>query len=190
MGASAEKGTKQNSAAAEEESNSNTVKVTAYPWKVVLTQFEELSRQRGRQSPRDYQREAEYIGSLFLSISGEPGPDGKLGLYSPEDLIARIRPYLDTGNGWMAAQGQALQPITPSVSSPSLLETALLALLGRNGLLQAGATPADTVNLFAAMKNEDVAKNSGESARTDNEPSEIAPELYLDDLNLEETVLV
>ncbi len=160
----------------EKESKSNTVKVTAYVWPKPLSHFEALAQQRQRQTASDYQREAEYIGGLFLAVSGEPGPDGNYGVYSPSDLLSRLRPYLDVGNGWMADHGRPA-PLAQTGPSSSFVEAALLGLLERGGLLQGAILPA--------QESASPLSTAPLTAFQGSEQQEAAPLLFLDELNLE-----
>lgn len=153
--------------ATEKESRSNTVKITAYVWPKPLGHFEALAQQRQRQTASDYQREAEYIGGLFLAVSGEPGPDGNYGMYSPSDLLSRLRPYLDMGNGWMADHGR----------QAPLAQAALMGLLEQGGLLPGTLTTAEEeASLLDAATLAEV-QGSGQQ--------EAAPVLFLEELNLD-----
>jgi hypothetical protein len=161
--------------AGEKESKSNTVKITAYVWPKPLSHFEALAQQRQRQTASDYQREAEYIGGLFLAASGEPGPDGNYGVYSASDLLTRLRPYLDVGNGWMADHGRPT-PFAQAGASSSLIEVALMRLLGQGDLSQGSAMPGqEGASSFSTVALTEV---------QGSEQQEAAPFLYLDDLNL------
>lgn len=147
----------------------NPTKTVEYPWVETLEQFEALAEQRQRQTADDYQREAEYIGSLFLAIEGEAGPDDKFGLYSSKELIERLRPYLDMGNGWMAARGQTtpfVQLLETIFGDPSLQRNLFQRL---STLLEERIRPSD-----------DSAQKSQQAPDQDGEPF-----LFLSDLNLQ-----
>lgn len=155
------------------EDPANIVKMQMYAWAVVLEQFDALSEQRKRESPRDYQRRAEYIGSLFLAIEGEPGPDGNYGLYSREDLLTRIRPYLVMGNDWLSEQGHPILPPQPPLFPPDVA-AALLELLQGGGLSQRGSTAIESAATNGHWRDD--AANSG---------VEVVPVFDLESMNLE-----
>ena len=63
-----------------------TFKQTIYPYLKTGRHIIALAEQRGREKESELYREAVDIGSLFLSIDGEPAPDGRYGTLSVEEL--------------------------------------------------------------------------------------------------------
>jgi hypothetical protein len=89
-----------------EKESSYTRKITAYPWESTLDQIDTLARLRRRELPGTIQRLAMHIGTLFLSIQGERGPNGNYGLWSDTIIREQIHAWVLLGADWL---GQPLR---------------------------------------------------------------------------------
>jgi hypothetical protein len=106
-----------------------TFKQTIYPYVKTGKHIIALAAQREREKESELYRDAVDIGSLFLAIDGESGPDGCYGALSVEELAKRIRPKVVMALDWLAQHGH------PMPGGNSGLETLL-------GLLQQGVVPS------------------------------------------------
>jgi len=93
-------------------------KATHYPYRQTLEFLKQMALDRRRELATDLDRQAQYIGSLFLAITDGPGPSGTYGgLFTAEELAQKIRIWVVGGADWLSLQGKPL-PFVGFVSSP------------------------------------------------------------------------
>ena len=127
----------QHSSKATRRTDAATYKVTAYPYVQTGKLLAALASQRGREKETELYRQATDIGSLFVAIAGEPGPDGQYGTLSADALAERIRPYVVGAVDWLARNGHSLH----AAPGHGLLADGLLALLQQGSVQRALPEP-------------------------------------------------
>ena len=132
----------------QQSARSSTYKITAYPFRTTIEHLAALGQQRDRERESELQRQAMHIGSLFLAIAGEPGSDGRYGLFSVEQLARQIRPYVVAAADWLQQQGYPLQ----SMHAPAVDASFASAFME---LLQRGTVPQGAgLNVLATARPE------------------------------------